>query len=280
MKPVICIIGAKGHMGSAFTKLFRKHAMEVFEIDIDSELRAEDALPKANIVIFSVPIHSTVELIKTLAPLAKPGALVTDLTSIKMPAMMAIMNHAPSNCEILGLHPMFGPNGVDDLSRQVIALCPGRSGPWSKFLLNFFREQGAILKETTPEEHDRMMSIIQGITHLSSIATGMALKSLGCDVQRSLEFASPIYRLRLEMAGRILSQDAGLYADIAIANPQTEGAFRAYQNAINLLSTHIHNHDVPGFIHEFSEAADYLGGFKDEAYDRTNELIKRCKDIL
>lgn len=280
MTPTICIIGAKGKMGLAFTQLFRKHAIEVLEVDVDSDLKAEEAVPKADIVIFSVPIHSTVELIRSLAPLTKPGALVTDITSIKTPAMETMKESVPDSCEILGLHPMCGPNGIDDLSLQVIAVCPGRGGLNSEFLLNFFKEQGAILKETTPEEHDRMMSIIQGITHLSSIATGMALRKLGCDVERSLEFASPIYRLRLEMAGRILSQDAGLYADIAIANPLTESALSAYQDSINLLASHIHNHDVPGFIHEFSEAADYLGGFKDEAYNRTTELIKRCKDIL
>jgi|CXWL01.1.fsa_nt_gi prephenate dehydrogenase len=280
MKPIITIIGAHGKMGSAFTQLFKKHELTVLEVDLNTDLKAKEVIPKADIVIFSVPISSTVQLIQSLGPLIKSGALIADLTSIKTPALATMLASAPTDTEILGMHPMFGPSGVEEMTRQVIAVCKKRSGPWSEFLIRFFGEQGAIIKETTPEEHDKMMSIIQGLTHLSSIATAMALKQLGFGVQESFEFSSPIYRLRLEMVGRILSQDPKLYADIAIENPLTMDSLTAYQQAIEHLSSLVKNHDTAGFVSEFQQAAAFLGDFKDDAYQRTNELIKRCKDIL
>ena len=275
----IAIVGARGKMGSAFSQLFRKHKLNVLEVEFDTP-EPTTVVSQADIVLFSVPISSTTEVIASLVPSMKPGALVCDLTSIKIPAVNAMKDNSPDDSEILGLHPMFGPHAVGDMTSQVIAACPERSGPLSRLLIQLFKSEGAVIKETTPEEHDRMMSIIQGLTHLSSIATAMALRQLGFQFKNSLEFSSPIYRLRLEMIGRILSQDAQLYADIAIENPLTQDSLRAYQNAIEQLANLLNKHDTAGFVQEFQEAANYLGSFKDDAYQRTNELIQRCKDIL
>lgn len=279
MKPTITIIGAQGKMGSAFCQLFRQHGLEVVEVDLDTT-DPRSAVSKADIVLFSVPISSTVEIITALAPSAKPDALLCDLTSIKGPAMAAMIEHAPAGTEILGLHPMFGPHAVADMSGQVVAICRERSGRWAEFLLEFLKERGALLKETTPAEHDKMMSIIQGLTHLSSIATAMALQKLGFQVQESFEFSSPIYRLRLEMVGRILSQDPQLYADIALENPLTKDSLLAYQEAIEQLAGMVKDHDTSGFVREFQQAAQYLGDFKDDAYRRTTQLIEQSKNII
>lgn len=279
-KPPITIIGSSGNMGNAFSGLFESKGLQVLKADLNTELKPEEAIPQADIIIFSVPIRQTSDIIQKLAPLAKPGSLITDLTSIKSPAVQAMIQAAQDSCEVLGLHPMFGPNMVEDLTKQVIAVCKVRTGSLTDWLLKFFEDQGAVLKETTPEEHDKMMSIIQGLTHLSSIATAMALQKLGFKAEESLEYSSPIYRLRLDMVGRILSQSPDLYADIAIQNPLTIESLRVYQQSIEELASSIKNQDTQGFIQEFQRAAEYLGDFKDDAYRRTTELILRTKDIL
>jgi len=280
MKPTITIIGAKGNMGAAFTQLFRKHELKVLEVDVNTGLTAAEAIPQADITLFSVPISATPAMIRKLAPLAKAGSLVTDITSIKQPAVQALSEATPESCEVLGLHPMFGPGGVAELAEQVVVSCPVRTGQLSDFLLGFLRDQGAVIKETTAERHDQMMSVVQGLTHLSSIATAMALKKLGCDVRESLEYSSPIYKLRLEMVGRILGQSPQLYAEIAIENPLTKQSLQAYLDAITQLMKHISSDDEPGFIQCFQESAAFLGDFKDEAYRKTTELIQHSKTIL
>lgn len=271
--PTIGIIGSQGKMGSAFCTLFREQGMTVLEADLDTELRPSELISQADITIFSVPITDTPGLIEKLAPQAKEGSLLTDFTSIKSPAVKALEEHALESCEILGLHPVFGPSVVADLSGQVFASCPVRSGEYSQWLLEFFRQQGALIKETSAEEHDQMMSVVQGLTHLSSIATAMALKELGISLRESLEFASPIYQLRLDMVGRILSQDPRLYAEIAIENPLTMQSLKAYVEAINQLMKYLSSDDESGFIQAFTEAAEFLGDFRYEAYERTTQLI-------
>ncbi|MDP3976173.1 MAG: prephenate dehydrogenase/arogenate dehydrogenase family protein [bacterium] len=277
---VIGIIGAKGKMGEAFVQLFRSQGCEVLEADISTELSGKDLIQQADITIFSVPITAAVGLIRELAPHAKSGALLSDFTAIKTPAVQAMREAAPKSCEILGLHPIFGPGVVQDMSQQVIAACPVRAGDKAAQLLQFFTDQGAQIKETSPEEHDRMMSLIQGVTHVSAIATAMAMKKLGVSVSETLEYASPIYKLRLEMVGRILSQGAQLYAEIAVENPLTKESIGAYLESIQFLKDCVVSGHEEGFIQAFREAAEYLGDFKEEAYRKTSKLIKQSKNIL
>ena len=267
-------------MGRAFADLFESRGIDVLVADLNTDLTPEQALKKGDIVIFSVPISKTVEVIRELAPLAKKSALLADITSIKGPAVEAMAKYSPESCEILGLHPMSGPGGITDLKQTVVVSCPVRPGKWAEWLLAFFAEEQAVIKETTAEDHDRMMSIVQGITHISSIATAMALKELGVKVEDTLEFSSPVYKLRLEMVGRVLSQSPQLYAEIAVENPLNRETIEAYHDALKRLLKCVKKRDEASFIQSFDEAAEFLGDFKDEAYQKTSELIQRSKDLL
>jgi len=280
MTPTICIIGGLGKMGQAFTQLFESQGIQVLVTDLNTSLTAEKAVKKSDIIIFSVPISQTPKIISEIAPLAKEGSLICDITSIKSPAVAAMLKYAPEGCEILGVHPMSGPEGITDLSKTVVVCCPMRTGEKSTWLLDFFTAQGAILKETTAEEQDRMMSIVQGITHISSIATAMTLQELGISVEDTLEYSSPIYKLRLEMVGRILSQSPQLYAEIAVENPSNRESLQAYHDALSTLLQCVNKKDESAFIQSFEQAAEHLGDFKEEAYQKTSELIQRSKDLL
>lgn len=272
--PLIGIIGSHGRMGKSFTKLFRKKGIRVLGADLKTAIRSEDVARKADILLIAVPISDTPTVIERLAPLMKKHSLITDLTSIKTPAINAMKRCAPLTTEILGLHPMFHDSMVADMRGQTIVLCPMRTGPWSRWFLNFFQHEGVKLQKSSPQAHDQMMSVIQGITHISAIATGMALRKLGVTPNKSLQFSSPIYRLRLEMVGRVLHQDPKLYAEIALDNPMTKNTLNAYQEAIKLLAEQVSKHNMKGFVHEFQNASKHFGPFTKIAYVNTNRLLK------
>ncbi|PJC37151.1 hypothetical protein CO046_02040 [Candidatus Peregrinibacteria bacterium CG_4_9_14_0_2_um_filter_53_11] len=271
--PRTAIIGGRGKLGAAFAGLFEKAGCEVLIADHETELTPRQACAQADITIFSVPISVTPAVINEVAPAARPGSLLADLTSIKLPAMEALARSAPDGVEILGLHPLFGPQVVSHMAEQVIAVCPLKTGPRAEWLSNFLVQNGAHLKKTTPQEHDEMMAVIQGITHFSAIASGLALKKLGVDLEKTLAFASPIYELRLAMIGRILGQSPQLYAEIQIENPSTAVAVKAYKQAIDELSQTVDSSDEQAFQTIFREAADYLGSFKERASQMTDHVI-------
>ena len=119
------------------------------------------------------------------------------------------------------------------------------------------------------------MAVIQGLVHFSTITVSHALKEMEIDIKDSLDYASPIYKLRLDMLGRILNQDPELYADIEILNPEVKNAIKAYLDSSEKLLKTIVKKDREGFINYFKESADYLGDFKKEAEKESDYLIEK-----
>ena len=271
-KPSIGIIGGTGLMGQWFKRFFELHGHIVEIASRKTELSIEDCAKRNDIVIVSVPMDITVDILKKIAPLVKKEGLIMDLTSLKKDPVKAMLTN--SECDVIGMHPMFGP-GVKSLRNQAVVLCPARGEKWVNWIETLLLKEGAKVKITTPEHHDKMMSVIQGIIHFSSITISHALKELNIDIGESQEFSSPIYKLRMDMVGRILNQDPHLYANIEILNPETPKALKAYLKTCNKLLDIIERKDKVSFVKYFNEAADYLGDFKKEAEEYSNYVIDK-----
>lgn len=104
----------------------------------------EKAVPESDIVIVSVPINVTEETIAEFAPKMKAGSLLMDFTSIKVKPVEAMKKFAPSDVEILGTHPMFGPT-IPTIRGQTVILVPvkGRSEKWFPVMRELLRKGGA-----------------------------------------------------------------------------------------------------------------------------------------
>ncbi len=94
------------------------------------------------------------------------NALVIDVASVKLKPIELMLKHLPATCEIVGTHPLFGPqsgkNGIEGLN---FVLCPVRttkSDCIEKFTSEILK-LNVILR--TPEDHDKEMAYVQGLTH-------------------------------------------------------------------------------------------------------------------
>ncbi len=268
----IGIIGGTGLMGKWFKHFFEQRGFEVLIAGRKTSLSMEDVARSCDVVIISVPISATVNIIKKIGHLVQEDALMMDFTSLKTEPVNAMMKY--SNAHVLGMHPVFGP-GVKTIRNQTIVLTPGRGDKWLKWAKQLFKKAGAKVRMTTPERHDEMMAIIQGITHFSAISIGYAFKELGVDLQESLHYTSPIYKLRMDMVGRILSQDPQLYADIEMCNPHTMKVTEAYINASKKLQFIIEKKDKDAFEKYFKEASDFFGSFKKEAVEYSDYIVEK-----
>ena len=119
------------------------------------------------------------------------------------------------------------------------------------------------------------MAMIQGLTHFSSIVLGSCIKKLDIDIKESMEYTSPIYKINMDMIGRVLAQDPRLYADIEIENPYMKDALNALEKSIKELKKCVEEKDTPGFVEYFTSSSSYLGDFKKTAMEESNFLIKK-----
>lgn len=272
MKPLIGIIGGTGGMGQLFKKRFVSRGYKVIVASRRTKMSIEGCASKADVVIITVPINKTIDIIKKVGPLVKKEGLMMDLTSLKKGPVKAMLRF--SKASVIGTHPVFGPS-VGSFKNQTMVLCAARPGKWLDWLKGFLHKEGAKIKISTAEKHDRMMAVIQGMTHFSTIAVADAMKNLGVDVRESLEYTSPIYKLRMDMVGRILNQDPGLYADIEIGNPMTIKTVGQYIRSARKLEKVIKKKDRKGFVRIFKGAASFFGSFKREAAEFSDYLIEK-----
>ena len=198
------IIGGTGRMGSVFCKVFTKAGHEVLVSGRSTALTKEELVKKCDIVIISVPIHETVRIIDEISDLMSEEQILCDLTSLKVAPVNAMLH---SRSEVIGLHPMFGPT-VDSITGQTIIATPARSSETSIHLLtDIFESQGAWITITTPEYHDRMMAVIQGLTHFKALVLAETMRRLKISPEDTAPFMSPVYRIEMNIAGRLLGQD-------------------------------------------------------------------------
>lgn len=253
--PVV-VVGGAGRMGALFGRMFTLSGYEVRVVERDdTPEQVAAAVAGAGMVLVSVPIHDTVDVVRSLPPLPA-DCLLVDLTSTKRSVMAAMLEQHPG--PVLGLHPMFGPD-VDSFAKQVVAHVPGRDPDASVWLLEQVRLWGARMHEVDADEHDHAMGLIQALRHFSTFAYGWHLAHEDRDLDTLLALSSPIYRLELIMVGRLFAQDAELYFDIITGSTDAleliERYHERYSRAIELLRTG----DREAFVRQFGEVEEWFG---------------------
>ncbi len=275
MRPeTISIIGGTGKMGSMFRNIFEKEGYKVVVSGKNTEISPEEAAAKGDVVIVTVPIRKTIETIKKIGPHVKKEALLTDFTSVKVEPVKVMLES--SEADVIGGHPVFGP--TVKLKGQYYVLCPARGERYLGWFKGFLEGRGCKVIIKTPEDHDKTMGIIQCLTHLSVIAMGGVLKSMNIDIGKTLELASPIYKMRIGIVGRILNQDPELYSDIQIYNSSSMEIGEEYKKSIEKLLKIIEARDLQAFDRFFKEAKEYLGDFCKQAQEESDYMLKKLAE--
>lgn len=281
----VLIIGGTGEMGQWFTRFFRSNGYEVSvwgssgKVEIAERMGVEfardldAAIATSDIVIVTVPINITEKVISETAPKMKSGSLLMDFTSLKVGPTEAMKKYAPADVEILGTHPMFGPS-IPSLHGQIFILTPidGRCDKWFPVIRSLFENNGAHIEVISPAEHDRFVSVVQGLTHFAYITIGTTFNRLEFSVNESRRFMSPVYDIMLDFVGRILGQNPYLYAYIQMENPEVLKVHDAFLQECSEMSSIVRNQDVEAFTAKMKNAAAHFGDTS-AALRRSDKLI-------
>ena len=175
-------VSSIGIMGfGAFGRLMARHLQPHFPLFVCDPERPPDAdragkglvpsdvkaVGACDVVILAVPVDRIQTAIAALRPHLRAGTLVLDVGSVKIGPARAMQVELPEDVDILGTHPLFGPQSARHGIRGLkIALCPvrGHSGPRVAAFLR--KVLGLRVIMTTPDAHDRETAMVQGLTHL------------------------------------------------------------------------------------------------------------------
>jgi prephenate dehydrogenase len=266
----IGIIGGKGKMGTWMAGFFSGLGHKVEISDTDTELSNDRLTKQADIVVLATPVRAADKVIEEITPALCSDQLLIDVFAVKQPTIKAMTK---TRAEILSIHPIFNPS-FKSVKGQTVIVCDVRTSKWKGRIEKLFLKKGAKVKTCSIEEHDWMMSIIQGMMHFSLISLGHAIGSLGVNVEKSLEFSSPIYRIRTDMVGRVLSQNPKVYADISIENPDVCFSVDQLMRSSVKLNQIIKDKDHEAFEKYFSDAAKKFGKYRTAAAAESDNLIR------
>lgn len=264
------IIGGKGEMGRLFRRFFEKRGYQVDIADLQTPKTSREIIESSDLVLFSVPLHQTVEIIEENLPYLRDDQLVMDLTSLKVEPIRAMLR---SKASVVGLHPMFG-GSISSFSGQTIIACPVRidSQVWNRLRMEF-EQEGMVVRECSPEKHDKLMAIIQVLFHLSTMIQGRVIRELGIDIEETLGYTSPVYRTEICLLGRMFAQSEWLYSAISQMNPHTPQIIDLIQAILSEYKTWITEKNLSALAQDFAKTRAHLGSFCQRAFEESSRLI-------
>jgi prephenate dehydrogenase len=198
---------------------------------------------RCRVVIVSVPIAATPEIIRRVGPHLPPDSLLMDFTSLKEAPVRDMLK--ATTAEVVGCHPLFGPD-CPSLAGQNIVLCPARGDRWLGRMEGLFTKGGARVTVTMPGEHDRMMALVQGLTHLNTLLIGLTLRGSGISKPTLDAFSTPVFRTKRAIVEKVFGARPELYAGLLAGNLSMRGILEMYKKNLHLVESLILSGDSVG----------------------------------
>ncbi|TAK62218.1 MAG: prephenate dehydrogenase [Bacteroidetes bacterium] len=174
MKSEIGLIGY-GRFGKLAARKLKKY-FKVCVFDPQPFRAYEDGIEQVTLekaagkelVILAVPINQMPSVLKAIAPSVRPNSLICDVCSVKEQPIQWMKDILPQHVNILGTHPLFGPDSATvSLSGKIIFFCPVRI---KRDMLEDVKagllQQSLVVHEVTPTEHDLLMAKTLFVTQL------------------------------------------------------------------------------------------------------------------
>lgn len=234
-----------------------------------------EAAAEAELVLVAVPISKTPDVIKSIAGQVQRGTLLADVSSVKSDVIEA-MQTIEAKVELVSLHPLFGPGATSVKGKDFVAI-PVKPGKRYAALKHRLLELGARVTEMGAEDHDRLMAIIQCMTHFVLLAYLNALKSMK-ELKRAEKFRTPMFATLLDLAKTVFAGNLELYGELQVHNKYARVVRSSLLEACRSLDVAFSAGDVKSLKATFKEAlAPWKSAEVKNAYKRMYELFEEGK---
>ncbi len=235
-----------GRLGKLITKyiaqdadviVYEKFPTENTEEEIKSLGAKSGSLKEAcecPLVIPFVPISELENTLIEMKDFLKAGTLVADVCSVKTLPIESMQKHLPSDVQILGTHPMFGPDSAkESLFGCKIVVCRVRmEDQLYSDILSYLNNHGLKVIESTAEKHDEEISHSLLLTHF----IGRTLMDLGT---KNLDIDTKGYRRLMKILQTVENDSWQLFVDMNKYNPYSESTREEFLESLNKVNKRI-----------------------------------------
>ncbi|MEM3897427.1 MAG: prephenate dehydrogenase [Nitrososphaerota archaeon] len=245
-KPVdlrLAIVGAGG-MARVLARIFRGRVSEIAIISRSPERARRlsrrlgiscstmKSIGEYDAVILTTPSQYLAEAVERIAPHLREGALLMDISSVKLGVVEKVLSLIPSGVEYLSIHPLFGP-AARKLAGNRVILIPVRGSSRIETIKMIFEDAGLRVAFSTPEKHDEIMAYVQVAHHLSYLALALTLHGAGPDILE--DYATRSLKKTMSML-KMLHGNLRVIREIAESNRYAGRAAEALKTSIDELA--------------------------------------------
>jgi prephenate dehydrogenase len=235
---------------------------------------AERAVVEADYVLLCVPESAVLQALPRLGALLRDDALLMDIASVKTRIRDALAGLS-LRCGYLSLHPMFGP--MEDFSDRAICLIPLRENARSQRFASLIAGWGARLSTLTAEQHDSVTALVQTLPHAALIAFGAALSDSGASFELVWDIATPIQKIMLALAARIVAGEHEVYWSIQSANPFAATARDKLEDELRQVSALVQDARRPEFAAKLEAVQQFLRPYGSTLEEMAARLVSVAK---
>jgi cyclohexadieny/prephenate dehydrogenase len=210
---------------SARSAKTRARVAELGIVDRVVETNAE-AAQDADLVILCIPVGACGPVAEEIADYLKPGAIVSDVGSVKGSVVRDMAPHLPAGVHFVPAHPVAGTehSGPDSgfpelfINRWCILTPPEGTDPDAvERLRAFWAALGAKVEIMTPDHHDLVLAITSHLPHLIAYTIVGTADELGqVTSSEVMKFSAGGFR----DFTRIAASDPIMWRDVFLANKE------------------------------------------------------------
>lgn len=290
----VAIIGI-GLIGSSLAHATRANGLagHIAGHDVDADIRdradaiglvdsmhvdIEDAVANADLVIAATPVGACGDVARAIKDHLAPGAIVTDVGSVKGAVIEAMAPHMPEGVHLVPGHPVAGTEhsgpeaGFAELFRDRFSILtppPGADTQAVERLATFWRALGSNVEIMDAEHHDRVLAITSHLPHLlaftivetaSELETELEAKSQDDDVVTTREV------IKYSAGGfrdftRIAASDPTMWRDVFLLNKDAVlEMLGRFTEDLAVLQSAIRDDDGDALFEQFTRTRDVRRG--------------------
>lgn len=206
------------------------HQVAISDPTSQSSLPLREGVAEADVVALATPLAATPPVLREVLELPQ-RPLVFDICSLKGELIPILRQAAGQGHRVTSLHPMFGP-GPAVLSGQTLLVCDAGNAEATRQARALFSHSALSLCDLPIEEHDKVMSVVLGMSHAVNLVFALTLARFGLPLEQLGRLASSTFARQLQTTAQVAGENPSLYHQIQFLNQHTGRVYQALSRAL------------------------------------------------